>query len=466
MNSQTFKFIVLSLLACPAISSAIELNGVGRRIPAPIFAEWGTHFSAQNPGISIKYQAVNATEGIKRVQDGTTDFADTDIPLSKEEQAKNGLAQFPYMLTAITPVVNLPGVFEGQLNLSGKTIADIFMGKITKWNDPAIAATNTSIRLPGNPILVAHRTADGGGTYTLSSYLSKVSPEWQTKMGVGASLNWPVGTPVENLYAMGDYIKKTPYSIGYSEISYARKNHLTYIRLQNSTGTFVSPHMGSVEDAANNVHWNAANGFCETLTDQPGAGSWPMSSASYIIIKKTSGNIAQRQALLNFLGWGLRVGDMDVTSLDFLPMNRSILPQIRNSWNDTPLKLDGATVVTAAQVKQMQAKGVLVVDARIPSEYEEGHIPQALLVYYAEKSARAANFNPQFDSFDLDKLPSNKNTEIIFYCNAGACWKGYKAAAAAVRAGYKKVYWLRGGLPEWKEKNYPVETSLPSAAGK
>jgi phosphate transport system substrate-binding protein len=466
MKTHTLKYFVLSLLACPVFSSAIELNGVGRRIPAPVFAEWSAHFSAQNPNITIKYQAINAIEGINQVKDGTADFADTDIPLTKEDLEKNGLAQFPYMLTAITPIINLPGIYEGKLNLNGKTLAEIFIGKITNWNDPAIAATNTGIKLPSNPILVAHRTANGGGTYTLSSYLSKVSPEWQTKIGVGATLNWPVGVATENLYAMGDYIKKTPYSIGYSEISYARKNQLAYVRLQNAAGAFVSPHMASVEEAANNVRWNAANGFNESTTDEPGAGSWPMASASYIVIRKTSGDIPRRQALLSFLGWGLRVGDMDITRMDFLPMKRSILPQIRNSWNDTPLSLDGANVVTAAQVKELQSNGTLIVDARIPAEYEESHIPRALHIYYVEKSAKTANFNPQQDSFDLSKLPANKNTDIVFYCNAGPCWKGYKAAAAAVRGGYKKVHWFRGGLPEWKDKGYPIESSQPATAKK
>jgi phosphate transport system substrate-binding protein len=466
MSTVTIRLFSLFLITFPLLATALEINGAGRRIPAPIFAEWIAHYSAQNPGTDIKYQAVNATEGIKQVEAGNADFGETDVPLSKEELDKKGLAQFPYMLTAITPIVNLPGVYEGKLNLTGSTLANIFMGKITRWDDAAIAATNPGITLPAAPILLAHRTADGGGTFTLSSYLSKISPEWKAKMGVGATLNWPVGTAVDNLYTMGDYVKKTPYAIGYSEISYVRKNKLVYVRLQNSAGTFVSPHMASVEEAASNVKWNAANGFCETLTDEQGTGSWPMASASYIIIRKTSDNIERRQALLNFLGWGLRVGDMDITNLDFLPIKRSILPQIRNSWNDTPLTLEGASVVNAAQVKELHANGAPIIDARNPAEYEEAHIPQALHIYYVEKSAKKANFNPQQDSFDLSKLPSNKNTDLVFYCNAGACWKGYKAATAAVKAGYKKVHWFRGGLPEWKEKGYPTESSHPATAGK
>lgn len=456
MRNQLCRTIVILLLTYPLTSFSFELNGAGRRIAGPIFAEWGLHFNQQYSGTTVKYQEVNATEGVKQVESGAADFAETDIPLGKEELAKRGLAQFPYMLTAITPIVNLPGVADGQLRLNGKTLGDIFLGKITKWNDPAISAMNPNLALPSQAILVAHRTADGTGTFTLRNYLAKVSPDWQAKMG--ASLDWPVGTAVENLFAMGDYVKKTPYAIGYSEISYARKNQLAYVRLQNNSGAFVSPHMGSVEEAAQGVHWTAANGFYEAMTDQPGAGSWPMSSASYIVIKKTSGKIEQRNALLNFLGWGLRAGDMDVTRLDLLPIKRTVLPLIRNSWNDSPLSLEGATVVSAAQVKELMEKGVPAIDARLATEFETEHIAKARSVPYAEKSAKTADFNPLADSFDLSKLPANKSADIVFYCNAGACWKSYKAATVAIKAGYKKVYWLRGGLPEWKEKGYPTES--------
>ena len=457
MRAQFFRIIVVLFSIIPASTLALELSGVGRRIPAPIFTDWAAHFSAQNPGTTVKYQAVNATEGIKQVEAGTADFGETDMPLSKDELDKKGLAQFPYMLTAITPIINLPGVTEGQVSLNGKTLGDIFLGKITKWNDPAIAATNSGLKLPNQNILVAHRTAEGGATFTLSHYLAKVNPEWKTRMGVGVTLNWPVGTALEDLYLMGDYVKKTPYAIGYSEISYVRKTKLVYVKLQNSAGAFVSPHVGSIEEATQNVRWNAANGFAEVPTDQPGAGSWPITSASYIVIKKTSDNLERRQALLNFLGWGLRIGDMDVTRLDFMPIKRTILPQIRNSWNDTPLSLDGATVVSAPQVKELMGNGAPVIDTRIKAEYDTAHIPNAHSVTYAEKSAKAIDFNPLMDSFDLGKLPADKSAGLVFYCNAGACWKGYKGASAAIKAGYKKVYWFRGGIPEWKEKGYPTD---------
>jgi len=258
---------------------------------------------------------------------------------------------------------------------------------------------------------------------------------------------------------MGQHIKNTPYTIGYSEISYARKNEIIYVQLQNSNGKFVSPHTGSVESAVQNVSWKSSNGFREEITDNKAAGSWPITSASYIVIKKTSDNIKRRLALLKFLSWGISLGDNIVTSLDFMPIKRTILPQIRSSWNDTPLNIEGAEVVDAKQVLDLRTNGVPIIDARVAAEYEESHIPKAINVPYAEKSEKSSNFNPQLDHFDLTKLPANKNTGIVFYCNAGACWKGYKAAVVAVNAGYKKVYWFRGGLPEWKGKSYPLESS-------
>lgn len=462
MNKRLFQYLTIIFTIIPVIANAIELNGVGRRIPASIFSDWAEHYAVKSPGTVIKYKAVNATEGIKQVALGTADFGETDVPLTPAELNGKGLAQFPYMITAITPVINIPGIYEGQLNLTGQILGDIYLGKITKWNDPAIVAINYNFKLPAEKILVAHRTAEGGGTFTLSSYLSKVNPVWAAKVGTGVNLNWPTGVAMENLYAMGDFVKKTPYSIGYSEIAYARKNNLVYVRLQNSDGKYVSPHTGSIDDALQGIHWKAANGFDETLIDRPGAGSWPMTSASYIVIRKTSDNLERRQALLGFLGWGLRLGDMDITRLDFMAMDRRVLPQIRNSWNDTPLNLEGATVVNALQVKDLMSKGVPIIDARVAPEYEAAHIPSAKNVTYHEKSAKSATFNPQNDKFDLSKLPSNKNAEVVFYCNAGACWKGYKAAVAAVNAGYKKVLWMRGGMPEWIEKGYPTDSSFPA----
>lgn len=464
MNAQCLKIIAIVFLICPTMSFSIELNGVGRIIPAQVFAEWATDYAKYNPDVVIKYKAVNTTEGVRQVETDEADFGETDMPLAKEELNKKGLSQFPYMFSAITPVINLPGVYNGQLQLNGKTLGDIFLGKITKWNDAAIAATNPRLKLPNEKIFVAHLAADRGGTFTLSSYLSKVNPGWKSGVGVGATLIWPLGATLENQDAMRDYIQKTPYSVGYADIAYARKNKLTYVQLQNSTGVFISPHTGSVESAVQNVHWNAANGFCEALTDEAGAGSWPMTSGSYIVIKKTSDNRERRQALLNFLGWGLRVGDMEVASLDFMPIERSILPLIRDSWNDSPLNLEGATKVNAVQVKELLENGVPIVDARTSAEYDVSHIPHAINVTYLDKSAKSVTFNPRQDTYDLSKLPSNKNAPVVIYCNAGACWKSYKLSTAAIKAGYKKVYWFRGGIPEWLEKKYPIEKSGASAA--
>jgi phosphate transport system substrate-binding protein len=455
----TFIFILLTVYSTASL--AIDLNGAGRRIPAPIFNAWADQYSKLRPGTTVKYQAVSATEGLKQLSSGNADFGETDMPLSKAELDKIGYAQFPYMFSAITPVVNLPNV-TGQVKLTGKMLGDIYLGKIKKWNDNSIADLNPRLKMPNEAIVVAHLVPERGGTYNLSTYLSKANPDWASKVGAGVTLNWPVGVAIENLYEMAAFVKKTPYAIGYSEHAYARKNQLSFIQLQNKAGAFVSPHTGSIEEAVRDIKWKAANGFFEDLTDSDAAGAWPITSASYFVIKKTSDNIERRQALLSFIGWGMSHGDLLVTSLDFLPVPRTLIPVIRNSWNDTPLVIDGANVVTAIQVNSMLANGVPIIDARVESEYSTEHIKSAINITYFEKSAKSASFNPKQDKFDLSKLPPNKNADIIFYCNAGACWRGYKAAVVAMNAGYTKVHWFRGGMPEWGEKGLPTETALPT----
>lgn len=460
MSTNYFRLFAMLLMAICSLSSiALELNGAGRRIPAPIFELWADHYSKLRPGITIKYQAVSATEGLKQLNSGNADFGETDAPLSKDELDKMGLAQFPYMFSAITPVFNLPGI-TGNVKLTGKILGDIYLGNIHKWNDSAIANLNPRLKLPNENIRVVHLVAERGGTYNLSTYLSKVNPDWASKVGAGVTLKWPVGTAIENLYEMAAYVKKTPYSIGYSENAYARKNQLSFIQLQNHAGAFIGPHTGSIEEATRDIKWKAANGFKEDLIDSNAEGAWPITSASYFLIKKTSDNIERRQALLSFIGWSMSHGDMDVTSLDFLPVSRTLIPIIRNSWNDTPLVLEGAAVVNATQVNALIASGVPIIDARIESEYITEHIAHAISVPYFEKSVKAANFNLSQDKFDLTKLPQNKKADIIFYCNAGSCWRGYKASVAAIKAGYQKVHWFRGGLPEWGEKGLPTESSL------
>lgn len=464
MNALFPRIFIVLISLSPITALSIDIKGVGRRVPAQVFDGWAKQFTAQNSDITIKYEAINAIASIKQVELGTADFGDTDTPLSKEDLEKKGLAQFPYMFTAITPVFNLPNIFDGQLKLDGKTLGDIFLGKITKWNDDAIAATNPRLQLPNEKIQVVHGGEGSSGAYSMNMYLSKVNPEWKAKTGAAPTPNWPTGTDMGSLFAMGEYIKKTRYTIGYSEISYARKHEINYVQLKNSAGKFVSPHTGSVENAVQNVKWKSSNGFCEEVTDEKGPDSWPITSASYIVIRKTSDNVKQRLALLKFLGWGISFGDMIVSNLDVMPIKRTILPQIRSTWNDTPLSLEGAEVVNAKQVLELRANGVPIIDARVAAEYEVSHIPKAISIPYAEKSEKSSDFNPLLDQFDLSKLPANKNSEIIFYCNAGACWKGYKAAAVAVNAGYKKVYWFRGGLPEWQSKSYPIESLTVATA--
>ncbi len=397
MSIARLKLFLLLFSLLPIAAHSLELVGVGRHVPSQLFDDWAKQFSAQNETITIKYQITSPADIVKLIEEDRADFADTDTPFSKSELDAKGITQFPYMFTAITPVINIPGIFTSQLRLDGSTLAAIYLGKITRWNDPALVALNPKLQLPDEAIQVVHGNAQASGTFPISNYLSKVSSEWKSKVGDGAVVNWPTGTALPSELGIGDFVKNTPYSIGYTEISYARKHNINYVQMQNKDGRFVSPHTGSVESSLQLVKWKSSNGFCEDTADAGGFNSWPIVSVSYLIINKTSKDIPRRLSLLKFISWDIGQGDIIATNLDFMPINRSILPLIRGAWNDTPLTIEGGVVVDAKQVNEMRSGKVLIVDARVAREYEESHIPGALSIPYAEKSEKSANFNPQAD---------------------------------------------------------------------
>jgi len=335
MRVNSLQIFALTFASVISVSSfATEITGMGRKIPAPLFSTWASHFAKLKPTVTVKYQNESSAEAIAQVASGKVDFAETDAPLFKKLLDKKGLIQFPYMFTAVTPVANVPGVLPGQMQLTGKILGDIFLGKITKWNDPEIVGINPRLHLPNEKISVVHIASEQGGTYAFSNYLSNANQEWADNVGVGSTLKWPVGLPVDSLSAMKDALNNMPYSIAYSEISFARKNNLKYIRLQNKAGQYAYPIIANVENDVKKIQWNAANAFNENLIDMPGMESWPIATASYILIKKNSDNAEQRQALIDFLNWSLRLGNFDVANLDFLPIERSVYLQIRDILNE------------------------------------------------------------------------------------------------------------------------------------
>ena len=457
IKSLCLAAILLSFLQ-PTL--AIELSGSGRALTAPFFKAMSEKYRDKTEGVIIKYTPSKLEAGLADVESAAIDFYETDIPLAKTDLDKRGLTQFPYMASGIVPVFHLPSIRGGQLSLTGGILADIFLGKITKWNDPAIVGINPSLKLPDAKINLVYWSSTGGGTSALNNYLAKASPVWAAKVKPGIALNSASGTQVDDLAGMKSHIKSNAYSLGYADIAYARANGLDHSKLQNKMGVFASAQADSVAASLTGITWSASNNFNEDLIDRAGKQSWPITTAGYIIIKKTSSDIPRRVKLLSYLSWTLKNSGWDLSILDFNSLPKEVLPLIHNAWNDTPLTIANATVVTAAQARILQEEGALLIDTRVEKEYHAEHIVNAISLVYGEKSIRSAEFDSSQDSFNLKKLPQDKNAKIIFYCNAGACWRGYKAAVVASKAGYNQIYWFRGGIPEWIAKRYPVEASL------
>lgn len=326
------RVVALFLALSSTAAWAAEITGAGSVFIAPLFSAWGTSYSQHVRKTSIKYEASNASEGIRRISGKSVDFGQTDMPLSIDELKQKGLFQFPATLVAFTPIINIPGVSSGQLRLDGKTLGDIFMGKITKWNDPAIVAMNREIKLPNEAIKVAYRKLGASGTYVLSSYIARHNPAWKDTVGVGLTVAWRTGHPMETIKDMAKFIKDNPYSIGYTEFSHVIKNGLKYVQLQNRDGQFVKPSPRSVSAAARTAEWDVAKGFYIDLSDVAGAESWPMTSASYILIRKVADNPEHSKELLDYFNWGLRVGDLAAVQGDFIPLPASVCNTVRAGW--------------------------------------------------------------------------------------------------------------------------------------
>lgn len=323
----------LLLVSFTTATWASELKGVGSMFIAPLFTNWSSSYAQHvKVNTSVKYESVNASEGIKRISNKSVDFGQTDMPLNMDELNQKGLFQFPAILVAFTPIFNLPGVESGQLRLDGKTLGDIFMGKISKWNDPAIAALNWNINLPNETIKLAYRTKGTSGTYVFSNYVAKYNPEWKETMGVGLVVPWRVGQGTESIKELGDYIKQTPYSLAVTEFSYVLKNRIKYVQLKNRDGQFVKPSPDSVSEAAKLAQWDVANGFYVDLNDQAGAKTWPMTSASFVLVRRVADDPERSKEMLNYFNWSLRVGGMSAIQGDFIPLPSSVSNTVRASW--------------------------------------------------------------------------------------------------------------------------------------
>jgi len=315
-------------IACAA--QAAEINGAGATFPYPIYAKWAEAYAAKT-GLKMNYQSIGSGGGIKQITAKTVDFGASDMPLKPADLEKEGLTQFPMVMGGVVPVVNLQGIQPGQLELDGKVLADIYLGKVTKWNDPAIASLNSGLKLPDQAIAPVYRSDGSGTTFIFTHYLSEVSPEWKDKIGENTSVQFPTGIGGKGNEGVSAMASRTAGAIGYVEYAYAKQNKLTYAVLRNKEGQFVTPEIRTFQSAAANADWSKAQDFNLLLTNQPGKDSWPITGATFILMHKHSKPEVAREAL-NFFDWCYRNGARMAEELDYVPMPESVIKMVEQSW--------------------------------------------------------------------------------------------------------------------------------------
>ena len=320
---------VFALFAASA--AAAEITGAGATFPYPVYSQWSTDYSTKT-GVKINYQSIGSGGGIAQIKAGTVDFGASDKPLDPDELAQSGLAQFPIVIGGVVPVVNLEGVTPGQLKLTGQVLANIYLGKVQKWNDPAIAALNPGMKLGDATISVVHRSDGSGTTFNFADYLSKVSDEWKSKVGEGTSVQWPVGIGGKGNEGVAAYVKQIKNSIGYVELAYALQNKMSYCSMKNSAGNFVEPSLESFSAAAAGAEWGKVKDFHLVITDAPGKGSWPIAASSFVLMYKHPKDEARSKAALDFFRWALENGQKQAAALDYVALPEALVKQIEAYW--------------------------------------------------------------------------------------------------------------------------------------
>ncbi|MGZ5199276.1 MAG: phosphate ABC transporter substrate-binding protein PstS [Telluria sp.] len=321
---------VAASTAFAASAQAADITGAGATFPYPIYAKWAEMYKKAT-GVGLNYQSVGSGAGIKQIKAKTVDFGASDMPLAADELNKEGLFQFPAIMGGVVAVINLPGVTPGQLKLTGPVLADIYLGKVTKWNAQEIAALNPGVKLPDEDITVVHR-ADGSGTsFLFTDYLSKESPEFKGKIGAGTAVKWATGVGGKGNEGVAANVQRIKGAIGYVEWAYAKKNHMTHTQLKNKDGQFLQPADDAFKAAAANADWAKAPGMAVVLTDQPGKAAWPITGASYIIVHKV-GDAARTKEVLKFFDWAYKSGGQAATALDYVPMPASVTKLVEDGW--------------------------------------------------------------------------------------------------------------------------------------
>ncbi|MBR0925610.1 phosphate ABC transporter substrate-binding protein PstS [Bradyrhizobium diazoefficiens] len=310
---------------------AADITGAGATFPFPIYSKWADAYKKET-GNGLNYQSIGSGGGIKQIQAKTVTFGASDAPLKAEQLEKDGLVQWPMVMGAIVPVVNLEGVKPGELVFDGETLANIYLGKITKWDDAAIKKLNPSAKLPSEAITVVRRSDGSGTTFNFTNYLSKASADWKSKVGEGTAVEWPVGVGAKGNEGVSGNISQTKNSIGYVEYAYAKQNKLTYTGLVNKAGKPVQPTVEAFQAAASNADWAKAPGYYVILTDQPGEKSWPITAATFILMHKSATDKAASQEAIKFFRWAFKNGGKAAEELDYIPMPDSVVQLIEKTW--------------------------------------------------------------------------------------------------------------------------------------
>lgn len=320
---------VAAVASFATVAGAQEITGAGATFPAPIYSKWAAEYNKAT-GVKMNYQSIGSGGGIKQIDSKTVDFGASDMPLTDEVLKTKGQMQFPTVMGGVVPVINVKGINPGELKLTGPLLADIYLGKVARWNDAAIKALNPSLNLPDAAIAQVRRADGSGTTFLFTNYLSKVSPEWKSKVGEGTAVNWPVGAGGKGNEGVAAFVARLPNSMGYVEYSYVKQNKMTYALVQNSAGTFVKPEDDSFKAAAAGADWTKS--FYQILTNQPGKDAWPITGATFILMHTKQDKPANATQVLKFFSWAYKNGATAAAELDYVPMPAPVVAAIEKSW--------------------------------------------------------------------------------------------------------------------------------------
>ena len=324
--------VAVGLLAASTSAFAAEITGAGATFPYPVYSKWAAAYKKET-GSELNYQSIGSGAGIEQIRSKTVTFGASDMPLEPAQLEKDGLIQWPMVMGAIVPVVNIAGIKPGELTFDADTLANVFLGKITKWDDPAIKKLNPKVSLSSAAITVVHRSDGSGTTFNFTDYLSKASPVWKAKVGSGTTVEWPAGVGAKGNEGVSANVGQQINSIGYVEYAYAKQNKLTYTAMVNKAGKTVQPTVAAFQAAASNADWAKAPGYYLILTDQPGDASWPITAATFILMHKEPADKAASAAALKYFTWAFAKGDKMAEELDYIPMPEPVVKMIEKTWS-------------------------------------------------------------------------------------------------------------------------------------